>query len=1082
MPETVFSALLENASLLLGMVVVFDLSTAGRSPEEERQGLRQVLVGLIGGAFSVGLMLLSHEVEPGVRFDARSVLLSVCGLFLGVVPTGIAAVIAAAFRFWQGGAGTWTGMAVVLVTGGLGVAWGRWRRGALSEIRWQELYGFGVTVHVVVLLMMLWLPGGGAWRVVPAVAFPMLVIFPVATAALGLLLVHRLQRVRQQSELAASAARHRSLFDANPQAMWVYDRDSLAFLAVNDAAVRSYGYPREEFLRMTVRDIRPEEDIPAFLDICRSQTESPRQSEPVRHRRKDGETIMVQVHSSPVEWMGNPARLVLATDITDRLRAEAQVRLQTTALNAAANAVVITDTRGDIQWVNPAFTALTGYTFEEAVGKNPRVLKSGMHDPEYYREMWSTILAGGVWRGEIINRNKQGQCFTEEAIITPVRDTDGTITHFIAIKQDVTARKRAEQAHRESEDRFREIADHVGDWVWEVDARGVYTYASQAVERILGYRPEELVGEVRMADLLDPEDLQTLERLATEVLGPRQPFKDFRSRYLCRDGKTVMIETSGTPVFDGGGQLRGYRGVSTDVTERDRIAEQLRSQAALLDLAHDAIAVEDFQTGVRYWNKGSERLTGWTAAEAVGKSAAALMQIDPVAVKQAERTLLDEGQWRGELEMGTRGGGRVSVMVRCSLVRDDAGRPQAVLFIGTDITEQKRLEAQFLRAQRVEGIGALASGIAHDLNNILAPILMTAPVVRDLVTDPECRMLLETIEESAKRGGDIVQQVLTFARGAPSARVPLPVRHLMRDMARIVQETFPRSIRVRVVAPEDLWMVLGDATQLHQTLMNLCLNARDAMPEGGVLTLAARNVQVDEAMATQSFHARPGPYVCLSVADTGRGIPSEHLERIFDPFFTTKELGKGTGLGLSTVDGIVRGHEGFVRVESQLDRGTTFETYLPAVQKTTRGPQVQQGDLPPPANGELVLVVDDEASLRDSLRRHLETAGYSVVTASNGAEGLRVFSGHQEEIRAALVDLMMPVMNGATLIRAIRVLAPDLVVIGMTGLPDPEAEAPLAGLRLTALLTKPFPGVDLQRVLHQALVESGRSGSSEGAP
>ena len=253
--------------------------------------------------------------------------------------------------------------------------------------------------------------------------------------------------------------------------------------------------------------------------------------------------------------------------------------------------------------------------------------------------------------------------------------------------------------------------------------------------------------------------------------------------------------------------------------------------------------------------------------------------------------------------------------------------------VDSDITEQKKLEAQFLRAQRLEGIGALASGIAHDLNNILSPVLMIAPLLRDSVPDADSRAMLDTIEGCAQRGAAIIKQLLTFARGTPGARVSLPAGYLLRDMDKIIRETFPRDIHPRTVTSEDLWPLLGDVTQVHQALMNLCVNARDAMPEGGTLTMGATNVTVDAAFAAMALGAKPGSYVCVSVADTGTGIPPEDLDRIFDPFFTTKEIGKGTGLGLSTVLGIVRGHEGFVRVDSRPRQGTTFELYFPAAPK-----------------------------------------------------------------------------------------------------------------------------------------------------
>jgi nitrogen-specific signal transduction histidine kinase len=305
---------------------------------------------------------------------------------------------------------------------------------------------------------------------------------------------------------------------------------------------------------------------------------------------------------------------------------------------------------------------------------------------------------------------------------------------------------------------------------------------------------------------------------------------------------------------------------------------------------------------------------------------------------------------------------------------------------------------------------------------------MTAPLLRDTVPDADSRAMLDTIESCAQRGADIIKQLLTFARGSTGARVPLPVRHLLRDLDKIIRETFPRDIRPRVDTPEDLWLLLGDATQIHQAIMNLCVNARDAMPDGGLLTMSAKNVIVDAAFAAMAPGAKPGRHVCVSVTDTGSGIPTENLDHIFDPFFTTKEIGKGTGLGLATVLGIVHGHEGFVQVHSRMGHGTTFELYFPASPHAEVARTERREAMPPRGKGELILVVDDEAAVRDSLRRTLELHGYRVLTAPHGAEGLAAFSLHRDEVRVVLTDMMMPIMHGPAMINALRAMAPHLPV------------------------------------------------------
>jgi len=396
--------------------------------------------------------------------------------------------------------------------------------------------------------------------------------------------------------------------------------------------------------------------------------------------------------------------------------------------------------------------------------------------------------------------------------------------------------------------------------------------------------------------------------------------------------------------------------------DRQRAEQKIREQAALLDITTDAILVKDLNHQIMYWNKGAERLFGWQADDVIGKDANQLLYQKPSPqLREALNEVIAKGEWLGELQKVTKFAQEVTVESRWTLVRDEAGRPKSILTVDTDITEKKLLEAQFFRAQRLESIGTLASGIAHDLNNILTPILAAAQLLplklKNL--DDRSQLLLQLLEVNARRGADLVKQVLSFTRGVEGKRVILQMRHLIGEIERILRETLPKSIEVDVKASHDLWTVFGDSTQLHQVLMNLCVNARDAMPLGGTLTIAASNQWIDETDVRTNLEAKVGPYCVLSVADTGTGIATEILDRIFEPFFTTKELGSGTGLGLSTIVGIIKSHGGFITVSSQLSKGTEFKVFLPAVMireaAPIENPELHRGD------GNLILVVDDEA-------------------------------------------------------------------------------------------------------------------------
>ena len=401
-------------------------------------------------------------------------------------------------------------------------------------------------------------------------------------------------------------------------------------------------------------------------------------------------------------------------------------------------------------------------------------------------------------------------------------------------------------------------------------------------------------------------------------------------------------------------------------------------------------------------------------------------------------------------------------------VREAAGVVSRVVGVAEDITEQRVMERQFLQAQRLEAIGTLAGGIAHDLNNILAPMLMVAPLLKDRLPDPREIELITMIEQGARRGANIIRQLLTFSRGIEGERGPVQARYLLKEMAAIIRETFPREITVREQIPPDLWPILADATQIHQVLMNLCVNARDAMRHGGTLSLAARNVMLGEADLLPHPKSRPGPYLRLEIADTGEGIPREHLDRIFEPFFTTKEIGRGTGLGLSTVIGIVKSHGGFVAVASEVGRGSAFTVCLPAAVGAA------EGEMPSPTarelgQNELILVVDDEAPVLRAISLALEAHNYRVLTAHDGREALAVFAQHREGIRLVVTDIMMPGMSGVALIRALRALEPGLRIIAASGLHDQDRRDELALLGVTAILAKPCGQTELSSAVRKEL-------------
>ncbi|MGF1933699.1 MAG: response regulator [Nostoc sp. ChiQUE02] len=498
--------------------------------------------------------------------------------------------------------------------------------------------------------------------------------------------------------------------------------------------------------------------------------------------------------------------------------------------------------------------------------------------------------------------------------------------------------------------------------------------------------------------------------------------------------------------------------------ERKQTEQKIREQAALLDVATDAIFVCDLDDKILFWNKAAESLYGWKKEQAINKKTRVLWHEKHVSqVQEALSILMNNGSWEGELQQKTKSGKEIIVESRWTLVYEFGNKAQSILIVNTDITQKKQLEAQFLRAQRLESIGTLASGIAHDLNNVLSPILMTAQLLEGQVHDERSRRLLPILITNAKRGANLVKQVLSFTRGLEGDRTILQLKHLLIEIQQIIKETFPKSIELSTQIPQNLWTVSGDATQLHQVLMNLCVNARDAMPNGGILKISAENLLIDQNYAKMHIDAKVGHHIVITVSDGGIGIQTEILDRIFEPFFTTKELGKGTGLGLSTVLGIIKSHGGFIDVVSVQGKGSQFKVYLPAQDARETIEEQEQGLLS--GQGELILVVDDEADIRDVTKTSLESYNYKAITASDGIEAIALYAEHQNEISLVLTDMLMPSMDGITTIRTLRKINPNVKIIAVSGLSSADKVNIAYDMGIKAFLSKPYTASQLLQTI-----------------
>ncbi len=596
------------------------------------------------------------------------------------------------------------------------------------------------------------------------------------------------------------------------------------------------------------------------------------------------------------------------------------------------------------------------------------------------------------------------------------------------------------------------------------DHRGRITYVNERFCQISKYSRHEVIGKgYRLIDSgYQPKSF--IRDQGTASAGGRVWRGELKNQ--AKDGSIYWVDTTIVPFLDESGKASQFIAICYDITERKLAEERIRQQASLLDQAQDAILVCDLNRKILYWNRGAERIYGYTIEQVLGRDINEIFQPDQPFVPDTE----DADSWTGEFAQKTRAGDPINVVSRWSLVRSESGRPDYFLVTNSDVTEQRKSEMHLLRAQRMESIGTLAGGIAHDLNNVLSPIMMSVGMLQLRDPAPETEKWLRMIRESAERGAELIKQVLTFARGFGGERVSLQVRHIAKELIAVLGQTLPKNIEVRYDIPNDLSLVSADPTHLHQILMNLCINARDAMPQGGVLTIAAENAVVDTQVASLYPEAVPGRYVRIDIVDTGVGIDKDVLARIFDPFFTTKEIGKGTGLGLSTTLMIVKGHGGFLNVYSEVGTGSRFSIYLPAIE--TEAERAISKDVVelPSGSGELVLVVDDEEPIRDVARATLEGYGYNVLTAADGAKGRSLFEERGAEIDLILTDMAMPVMSGAELISFVKSADPRQRVIAMSGMMDQRQADEIEALGVGTLLPKPFTAEQLLRTVHAAIV------------
>lgn len=640
-----------------------------------------------------------------------------------------------------------------------------------------------------------------------------------------------------------------------------------------------------------------------------------------------------------------------------------------------------------------------------------------------------------------------------------------------ALRRQQEEQRVTEQKLRESEEQLRAMINTEPECVKMLDADGRILQMNPAgLAMVEADEPQTVIGKSAFSIIL-PEYHDAFRSLLRDAYAGNKRMLEFGIIGL--KGGRRWLETHAVPLRDRNGVITSVLSVTRDITERKKTEETLRQHAALLDVDPAAIYVLDHDGRVTFWNKSAERIYGWSKEEMLGTEFVSRLEGEAVQQFQdAWAKVFAEKKWVGTGQFARADGSLVIIESDWTLMADLAGRQPSVYVVDSDVTEKKKLEAQFLRAQRMESLGMVAGGIAHDLNNILGPILLSVQVSRKQTADQKLLRLLDMIEVSAKRGSEIVKQILGFARGKEGLRSTMQLETLVNEISEFLRETFPKSIRIETKIPAKLWIVSANPTHLHQVLLNLCINARDAMPNGGTLTLSAENLFLDEQYALLSPGLSAGPYVVLSVQDTGAGIPPGIKDRIFEPFFTTKSHTEGTGLGLSTVAGIVQNHGGFVNVQSEVGRGSTFKVHLPALATPETQEAVKTLKQLPAGKGETILVVDDEPTIREITKETLEAYGYVVLTAGDGTEAVSLFASQAEKIEVVICDVSMPFMDGPATIRALMNLKPSISVVVVSGYTEAgKLVKDLDGVR--AFLPKPYTAEKLLKTI-DGVVQGGQ--------
>ena len=763
-------------------------------------------------------------------------------------------------------------------------------------------------------------------------------------------------------------------------------------------------------------------------------------------------------------------------------QAEAEATRFSHVLEESLNEIIIFDAETlHFLNVNRGARENLGYSIEELREMTPVDIKPEM-TPKSFAELVQPLRDGALEKiqFETIHRRKDGTDYPVESHLQLMANGPSV---FVAIIIDITEHKQAEEALLASRETYRLLATNTLDVIWSTDTEFNLTFVNEAIYPFLGYTPKEFVG-MHPAEFTTPESIEMMRKIGKKLMGfPREGElgqEKLEIQQVRKDGAVIDVELRVNLLLDGDGQVTGFQGRSVDITEHKQAEELLRESESRFrylfetsPIGHQSL---DENGAILELNETWCKILGYTKEEAMGRNFGEFIRSD--FKEQFARNFpkfKSRGYIKGtEFEMIRKDGSEVSVSIDGTIGHKPDGSFKQTHCVLRDITEQKALEEQFRQAQKMDSIGQLVGGVAHDFNNLLQIINGYADLARMKLT-PE-HAAAESINEIAKAGETakkLVQQLLAFSRQQVIDPVEVDLNEEIENAQKMLGRLIGEQVHFEFVAGKEGGTVFADKGQMQQVLMNLCVNARDAMSSGGTLTLETETVSMGADDLKATLWARPGDYVLLSVRDTGCGMDKETCDRIFDPFFTTKEVGKGTGLGLSTVYGILKQNKGHIDVDSALGKGTTFKIYLPVSQPfgEKRLNEISENITRVAGGIETILVVEDDEIILNMAKEILSTAGYTVLTANDGAQAVRVFEEHADEINCVIMDVVMPRMGGKEAMEQLLKKRPALRHFFVSGYSPDAGHIHFIKEKELHLLSKPYAANTLLRKIREVLDE-----------